>query len=243
MFLHKNPSYTFYFGDQTACVAAVDLNSLVTHNDTMLMTPFAHAQRAIDAERLAFLHQIHSIEGLSLTRDTLTTHIPFRTDGDFLTTNMPHIGLGILTADCLPIIFYDPAHHALALAHAGWRGSVAGIGPAVVAHMHTMYGSRPEELQIFFGPSAHVCCYEVSADFIDTLGKHGDLAETVIRQNNDRFYFDLPAFNLQLLTRAGINKDLCNLDYNCCTICNPTWCSYRRDGSQAGRQITAITLL
>ena len=77
--------------------------------------------------------------------------------------------IGVLTADCLPIIFYDTKNHVAACIHAGWRSAIAEIVTKVVQMMFEKFKFAPEDLQIYFGPCAKTCCYQVQPDFLQNL--------------------------------------------------------------------------
>src|SRR5438477_544569 len=79
--------------------------------------------------------------------------------------NVKNLGIGILTADCLPIIFYDPYNNIISIAHAGWRGTMQNIAIKVIETMRNSFKSKPENIEVFFGPSAKDCCYEVGENF------------------------------------------------------------------------------
>ena len=88
------------------------------------------------------------------------------TDVDGLITNIPGICLVTSYADCVPLYFVDPVHHAIGLSHSGWRGTVGKIGKHTVEMMKEAFGSRPEDLLAAVGPSVCMDCYEVSEDEI-----------------------------------------------------------------------------
>lgn len=189
-------------------------------------------------KNLFFLRQTHSIHGLIL-KDKLNIN-SFCHNGDYLITSTKNLAIGILTADCLPIIFYDAINNIIAIAHAGWPGSVSGIAPKVIHEMQINFNTNINDIQIFFGPSAKVCCYEVKQDFIDKLDIEVK-KQTIVKQDSKTF-FNLPLYNILTLEKIGINKKKIDLNYNFCTICNIEYCSYRRDKEFAGRQMTIITL-
>ena len=85
---------------------------------------------------------------------------------DTLITDEPGVPLLLRYADCTPVLIYDPAHHALALIHSGWRGTVQGAGRVAVEALVAEYGSRPAEMIAAIGPSIGPCCYEVGEDVI-----------------------------------------------------------------------------
>ena len=88
---------------------------------------------------------------------------------DTLITDEPGVPLLLRYADCTPVLIYDPAHHALALIHSGWRGTVQGAGRVAVEALAAEYGSRPAEMIAAIGPSIGPCCYEVGEDVIDAV--------------------------------------------------------------------------
>lgn len=87
-----------------------------------------------------------------------------RTQGDALITRQRGVALAISTADCAPLLFFDPITEAIGVAHAGWRGTARGIAAATVAAMVKQFGSRPADILAGIGPSIGPCCYEVSDD-------------------------------------------------------------------------------
>lgn len=185
-------------------------------------------------EQIAFLNQVHGIEGMLINNEMPA----FDVDGDFLITAQKNIGIGIMAADCLPIVFYDRKNHAAAVAHAGWRGSVACIAHKVVKAMHQELGTQPADLLVFFGPAAKKCCYLVDSKFAENLAPN---SFALIKRSNS-FYFNLPEFNTLQLEQAGILRAQINFDYNFCAICDHRFFSHRRQGEQAGRQMTVIVL-
>ena len=83
---------------------------------------------------------------------------------DTLVTDEPGVPLLLRYADCTPVLIYDPAHHALAVVHSGWRGTVQGATGAAVAALASEFGSRPADMIAAIGPSIGPCCYEVGED-------------------------------------------------------------------------------
>jgi len=156
------------------------------------------------------------------------------TDG--LITNKKNIVLVIKTADCVPVLLYDPSHHVVAAVHAGWRSVTQGILPKSVNMMHSDYGSKPVEINCAIGPSIRSCCYEVQRDVADQFPE-----ESVVRRN-DRLFLDLVKF----IKSQILNSDLLpeNIDDSeICTCCHEKlFYSYRRDGAQNGRMMMAAVL-
>lgn len=188
------------------------------------------------------VHQTHSVHGLIIKNlDEAISYTPYSQEADFIITNVPHIAIAVATADCLPIIFYDAKKQVIAIAHAGWQGSVAGIASKVVHAMHAEFGVEYNDIQIIFGPCASVDAYEVGADFGNNIVglEKKDFDEVFIQQNGTH-YFNLPLYNQRLLEQIGVQNF--NYEHNHCTITNHAYCSHRRERGLAKRQISFALL-
>jgi len=196
----------------------------------------------LQVEQVVFLHQIHSSDGINISSKEYVEQLgTFEKTGDFLVTNVPQVGLGVLTADCLPIVMYDEQTPAFTVVHAGWRGSVAGISIKALEMMQQHYGSRMAAVRIFFGPSAQSCCYEISEDFISNVAPFSYACRSV-EQRGKKLFFNLPFFNQMLLLHEGIKPEQIHHTYNICTMCNASFYSHRRQGNMAGRNVTLALL-
>jgi polyphenol oxidase len=197
-------------------------------------------QQQLGAQSLIILNQVHGNKGHVITKEN--GHMPHKSaDGDFLLTNEAHIGLGVLTADCLPIIFVDRKQSAIGIAHAGWRGSVQNIAAIALQRMQQEYSTNVQDISVFFGPCAKVCCYQVQEDFLVNIASFPFANRTFVRKKNILF-FDLIAFNKYQLLSFGLPQTLLHDQYNYCTICNEDYYSYRRQGDAAGRQVSAVVI-
>ncbi len=124
---------------------------------------------------------------------------------DILITDEPSVPLLLRYADCTPILIYEPIHHACALVHSGWRGTVQGAAQAAVAALSAEFGSRPADMVAAIGPAIGPCCYEVGEDVIDAVQAAFDRPSTLLPiQANGRHHFDLWTANWRLLTDAGV---------------------------------------
>ena len=129
--------------------------------------PFSFFRDVLTLDSLVLLDQVHGIAGQVLTNhNALPT--AFTIQGDYLITALPSIGLAVRTADCLPVICTDGTR-AVGIAHAGWRGSVAGVQVNMVDRMCELYGVSLQELKVIFGPALGACCYRVDTDFVAHL--------------------------------------------------------------------------
>ena len=185
---------------------------------------------------LIFQHQIHSNQGLAITEHNLERYKKCLTHkSDYLITNIPHIWIGVLTADCLPVALFDEENNAIGIVHAGWRGTVNNIAINALNHMHKLYGTKPEKVKVYLGPCALPCCYEVDQPFVDNLPKWA-------RQSVHNNSFNLPACNELQLLKLGVKKEHIDRSHNQCTICNDNFCSYRKNPLYKARQMSIISL-
>ncbi len=168
-------------------------------------------------------------------------------EGDAMVTDAPGVFIGVLTADCVPIICWGHARRRrlAAVIHAGWRGTLANLAARAVRHIASRYGMRPEELSCALGPAIGGCCYEIGPRVSEPLvGAWGGSAEASLEGRDGRTYLDLRRLNTALLEAAGVpGERIANIGP--CTACNPAQLfSYRRvsksgDGT-TGRQASFI---
>lgn len=146
-------------------------------------------------------------------------------DVDGLLTDEPGVYLATFFADCVPLYFVDTRRKAIALAHSGWRGTVARMGQCVVEKMREAYGTDPADLVAAVGPSICQECYEVSEDVADAFAaafpKPGQEREILLAKGGGKYQLDLWHANEIVLTEAGISKeniqvtDLCTCNNDC----------------------------
>jgi polyphenol oxidase len=157
---------------------------------------------------------------------------------DTLITDEPGVPLLLRYADCTPVLIYDPAHHALALIHSGWRGTVQGAARVAVDALAAEFGSRPTEMVAAIGPSIGPCCYEVGEDVISAVQATFDRpAELLLSRNGSgplsgRAHFDLWAANRRWVADAGVRQiEAAQL----CTACRTDdFYSYRAERGKTG---------
>ena len=125
--------------------------------------------------------------------------------------------------------------------HAGWKGALQGVACKALEIMRQEFSTDFNNLRVFFGPSIKPCCYKVRDDFVKQFATV-DYAGTFFCKRGNDIFFDLPGFNKAQLEKFGLSKESFLLDYNFCTACNEQFCSNRRDGKSAGRQMTVISL-
>jgi YfiH family protein len=180
--------------------------------------------------RLLLLRQVH---GCAVHAAPWEGH----PEGDAATADRAGLLLGIETADCLPVLLVDPRRHVVAAAHAGWRGTAAGVAARAVEAL-TAQGSRPQDLLAALGPGIGPCCYEVGEDVREAFGPAG--AGFFRPGPRGRPHLDVRAANRALLLAAGLEAGALH-DVADCTFCRPDlYHSYRREGRGAGRMISFV---
>lgn len=145
------------------------------------------------------------------------------TDVDGMITNVPGLMLATFYADCVPLYFVDPVHHAIGLSHSGWRGTAAKIGAVTVEKMRAEYGTDPKDVYSAIGPSICQECYEVSEDVIVEFQKA--FAEKYwdrlfYRKENGKYQLNLWEANRRIMLDAGIGEEHISMP-GICTCCNP----------------------
>ncbi len=194
-------------------------------------------------ENTVFTKQIHSdiverVEEAHRGRGLLRE----ATEGcDGLITDRPEVVLTVFSADCTPILFYDPVAKAIGACHAGWRGTAAGIAAKTVQAMVDAYGCKAENIRAAIGPCISQCCFETDADVPTAmLQALGEDAQSCIRPHGEKYYVNLKALNALWLQRAGV----CHIDIaEECTACEPQrfW-SHRKVGNARGSLAAMIQL-
>jgi YfiH family protein len=193
------------------------------------------APAGIDLGRAAWARQVH---GADVARVTASGFVG---QADALVTTSRGIPLAIFTADCLPIVMFDPEAGVLAAAHAGWRGTVRGVAQAAVAAACAT-GARAERLRAAIGPSIGPCCYEVDEPVIAELAvAYPEQYEQWVQPARPgHWMLDLWQASEDLLARAGVRAERLE-NARLCTACDPElFYSYRK--GNRGRLLTAAAL-
>ena len=162
--------------------------------------------------------------------------LPEPAEFDGLVTDQVGPVLTTFAADCVPLLFADPVARVCGSAHAGWRGTVAGVAPRVVARMGEL-GARPADVRVALGPSIGPCCFEVQADVAAEFAR---VCAGSVQQRGGRTYVDLWQTNRELLLKAGLAPEHIDAAPPC-THCDPRrFYSYRRDGAGIGQHLAFI---
>lgn len=163
---------------------------------------------------------------------------------DAVITNQPDICIGITTADCVPVLLYDPVKKILAAVHAGWKGTVQYIAVSTLKKMKKEFDCNYTDVKVGIGPAISAACYEVGDDVRDTFMLAAFDMEKIsfLNEETGKYHIDLKEANRLQLIEAGILPD--NIEVtDLCTYCQPElFFSARRQGIHSGRMVTGGVL-
>ncbi|MGH9410173.1 MAG: peptidoglycan editing factor PgeF, partial [Vicinamibacterales bacterium] len=195
-------------------------------------------------ERLLLVKQVHGA-GVIIARRGAAAGWG-RPEADAIITDDPDVAIGVLVADCAPVLIYDPVRHVAAAIHAGWRGTAANASGSAVAALVRELGSNPADLVAAIGPCLGACCGEVGPDVVEAFGAGGAdqtaLAAWFTAGTGDRSFLDLERANRDQLTAAGLDPARVFTSSLCTKTHVARLHSYRADRTAAGRLLGAIRL-
>lgn len=190
--------------------------------------------------RLATVHQVHSPDVVVVTEENVTE----RPAADAMVTATPGIILGVLAADCGPILFADAEAGVIGAAHAGWKGALYGVLENTIDAMIAL-GARRQNIRATLGPSISSANYEVGPEYVARFIEHDPAYAAFFTQSAKPGHamFDLPALTLKRLADAGVQASSLGL----CTYADPErFYSYRRTTHAGepdyGRLLSAIAV-
>lgn len=193
-FTRKGGASSGIFAGLNCGPGSTDLSEAVAINRTRVA-----AAMDVAPDALLTIHQVHSA-------DVVPVSVPFsdRPKADAMVTATPGIALGILTADCQPVLFHDPVAGVIGAAHAGWKGTQSGVLEATVTAMESL-GAKRADVRAVIGPTISQTAYEVGPEFLDSfLADDPANARFFVQGKGDRALFDLPALGLHRLRQAGV---------------------------------------
>ena len=194
-------------------------------------------------------HQVHGCE-IREVRDPLTPREALE-GVDALITNVPGVAISVRTADCIPVLLYDPVHRAVAAVHDGWRGTVQRLSQKVIAFMHERYGTNASDLKAVIGPGIGPDSFQVGQEVADAFAAAGFPMDLILKDcgpkaptednpMNGGLHIDLWRANQWLLEEAGVKS------IETAGICtyqnNHRFYSARREGTKCGRIINCIMI-
>lgn len=165
---------------------------------------------------------------------------------DALITNLRGQCIGISTADCIPILLYDPIHQAIAAIHAGWRGTVARIVQKTIAAMNKAFGSEAENLKAIIGPGISQAAFEVGNEVYEAFQQAGfpmaEIATQYKTPQSSKWHIDLWAANFMQLEEVGLPLASIQVSGICTFTEHERFFSARRLGIESGRIFNGIML-
>ena len=193
-------------------------------------------------------HQVHDCKVAIIDRPDMT-----RADlegYDAFITNLPGVAIGVRTADCVPVLLYDPAKRVVAAVHAGWKGTVLHISQKAIEVMAVKFGTRAEDLRAVIGPAIGPDSFQVGVEVAEKFKMAGFPMDDIwsFRGPGDGspmsggHHIDLFKANRWLLQEAGFLQDNIQV-FDLDTFIDDTFYSARREGPQCGRNINVIKLL
>lgn len=191
-----------------------------------------------DAERLFEVSQVHGARTLPVRPGAVPQALRIE-QADAMVATAPDVAVAIRVADCVPVLMADPRSGAVAAAHAGWRGCVAGVVPAALRALQHEAGARPAEVLVALGPHIRVGAFEVGDEVAERLEQAAPAAHAVLR-GAGKPRVDLSRVLRAQLAAAGVPDGHVD-DVGGCTYAEPErFFSYRRDGQRSGRHLGAI---
>jgi hypothetical protein len=193
-------------------------------------------------------HQVHGSRVAIIDRPWMTRE---ELEGyDAFITNLPGVAIGVRTADCVPILLYDPVKRVIAAVHSGWKGTVLKVSHGAIDLMEEVFGTAPEDLRAVIGPCIGPDSFQVGEEVAEKFKDAGfPMSRIWTFQGpgdgtpmSGGHHIDLVSANEWLLQEHGLrpeNVDVIRID----TYRDPAFFSARREGTQCGRNINAIKLI
>ena len=199
------------------------------------------------AEGLVCAHQVHgdTVRCVTTADRGKGLERPWDFEADGLITDVPGLCLAVLTADCLPILLYDPVRRVVGAVHAGWRGTALGIAAKAVERMVDCYGCDRLDILAAIGPGISKCCFETHEDVPNAMTEAmGASALHCIQVlPTGKFRVDLKALNAKRLESAGLDPEHIAISGDC-TACLPEkYWSHRITKGERGSQAAMIAIV
>lgn len=194
---------------------------------------------ALEVEQMVYPDQTHS-SCVAAVQEVPKAAI---SETDALVTNQAGLCLCVQTADCVPVLLFDPVAKVIAAVHAGWRGTVSGIVEKAIGKMATNYGASAKNIVAAIGPSISPEIYEVGEEVVDAARKSIPNVETTLHKNGTgNYHFNLWEANRQLLLKNGVLAQNIEVLGVCSFSNDEKFYSARREGVETGRMVSGIMM-
>lgn len=210
---------------------------LVRRNRQLLAAMLAGGRRSLP---LVTVSQVHG-NRCQVVEDVAPGALQQLADqqADALLTSRSGVLLGVLTADCLPVIVVDRQCRGIAVVHAGWRGILARVVPRTLAAMAARFAVQLEDVLVFFGPCIGSCCYQVGPELVERFVRELPFAADLswrTKEDDGDCHLDMPRLQRLQLEALGVPESSIH-ETGRCTCCENFFFSYRSDHAITGRQI------
>ena len=239
---------TRFGGVSTGIWASMNLGTTRGDDPGHVRENYSRFLAAIGAEGSAVVmsNQVHGSQVRVVTCADLKLDPcqPEEWQADGLITDIPGVTLSIFSADCIPVLLYDPVRRVIAAVHAGWMGTALGIAGCAADKMISIYGSAPGDILAAIGPGISKCCFETHEDVPNAMTEAmGASALNYIRPlESGKYKVDLKGLNAQWLLKAGLQSEHIAVDCDC-TLCHPDkYWSHRAHQERRGSQAAMIQL-
>lgn len=185
---------------------------------------------------LIIMEQIHGNQ-IEMVREEDRGRILPGVDG--VVCDHPGIFLGVKTADCLPILFFDSKTKMIGLAHAGWKGTLKKINQSIVKKMKSL-GSKPKNILVGIGPHIGPCCYTVSKKRADEFEKEFGNLKGMISEDCEGIHIDLAVPTIVQLIKEGVLRKNVEVSLNCTSCQNNEFFSFRKDSKETFGEMLGI---
>ncbi|NOK79050.1 MAG: peptidoglycan editing factor PgeF [Chloroflexi bacterium AL-N5] len=220
--VYHSLNFALSTGDDPACVE---------RNRQMLLDAYG-----VNKAQVCVLEQVHSA-------DVVTARAGwYEQKADAMMTKQQNLLLIITTADCLPILFYDPQQGAIAAAHAGWRGTAQHVCRNVVTTLQQNYETALDQLRVVIGPGISGACYQVGEEVVAAFRAAGYPEQVFARDAEGGFRLDLKAANRWELLNSGVSAENIQVLEHCTFSEAERFYSHRRDGLRRGSHWSVIKL-
>ncbi len=188
-------------------------------------------------KKLIHMRQIHSD---AIVMVTATMNFNTHPQCDALITNCIDTPIMVMSADCTPILLYDPVHHAIGAVHAGRAGALNEILPKTIAAMQKNYGTSICDIRIAFGPAIHGCCYEINETIAAQVREKG--YEDALIRTKDKVFLDVNTILHRQLVSLGVALEHIEVSPQCTACHCEDFFSYRAHTQHTGRIAGVIYL-
>ena len=224
------------------------LDSLLEYNPGTGAEAFSTRRASVLPYPVIQGHQVHGsriavIDRPDLTREDLEGY-------DALICKLPGVAVGVRTADCVPVLLYDPVQRVVAAVHSGWKGTVLKIAQKTIALMESDFGCKPSDLSAIIGPAIGPDSFQVGKEVVERFRDSGFPMPRIWSHRgagdgtpmSGGHHIDLFQANEWILEQSGVltgNIQISGID----TYTDPSFFSARREGTACGRNINAILLI